>query len=763
MGANKLYLTILTFILATTTMAQEKVGVVLSGGGATGLAHIGVLKALEEKNIPIDYITGTSAGALVGSLYAAGYSPSEIEAIVLNENFEMMASGELPRNDRFVLRDEESHAGMVSLSFSKDSILKRSLPTNFTSSAFLDFEMMRLLGTVSAVRNKNFDSLFVPFRCVASDIEKKSPMVFSNGDLNAAVRASMTYPFYFYPIRVNDVLLFDGGLYNNFPADVMYSDFNPDFIIGSNVSYNADPPTEDDLIGQVTNMLVSHTKFELPCEQGIIIEPQTDVSSFAFDKKSAMDAIQSGYDATIAYIDSIRIYVSAESSSDTITARRTEFRSHEVELKVSEVESHFEKQRIGFAQRSLIRPRKNEILNQKQLKKRYYRLYAAPQVDFLYPTLTQNSDSTYKMDVNVRKARDFKLDIGGHISSRPVNTGYAGLTFLSIGKISTKTKVESYFGKFYGSAKAQSTIDLPAVYPTSISGYFVLNRWDYFRSFATFFEEVKPSFLVQNEIYLGGNISVPVTNTFKATAGIRMFRLDDSYYQIEDFTSADTADITNFDGYSAYFKFTHNTLNRKQFASSGNYLNFVFRYVNGKERTLSGSTSVLPFDIENYHQWINMRLDFQTFLVDEPFFHLGIRGQMVSNSQTLFANYTASLLSMTEFSLVPDAKTYFLPEYRSPQYASAGLNTIFTIKKVIDIRLDAYYFQPFMQLIEYSDGSLGLESNLDNATLMSSASVIFHSFIGPIRFTTNYFPMQETPFSFQFSMGYVLFNQRAIR
>lgn len=763
MAANKLHLVILSFFLTTSIWAQEKVGVVLSGGGATGLAHIGVLKALEEHNVPIDYITGTSAGALIGSLYAVGYSPSEIESIVMNENFEMMANGELPTRDRFLLREEEAHAGMVSLSFSKDSILQRSLPTNFTSSAYLDFEMMRLLGSVSAIHNHNFDSLFVPYRCVASDIEKKEAVVFENGDLNAAVRASMTYPFYFNPIRVDGILFFDGGLYNNFPADVMYNEFNPDFIIGSNVSYNADPPKEDDLIGQITNMLVRHSKFEIPCQDGIIIEPDTDVSSFAFDQKSAQMAIQSGYDATILYLDSIRMFISKEAPTDSIQEIRSAFRAQNRELKIDQVESHIDNKPIGFAQRSLIRPKKHEILTRAQLERRYYRVNAAPQIDFLYPTLSKNTDSTFKLNVNVRKARDFKLDIGGHISSRPVNTGYVGLSFRSVGRIATKTKLESYFGKFYGSARAQSTIDLPAVFPTSISGYLVLNRWDYFRSFATFFEDSRPSFLVQNEIYLGGNISIPLINTVKATAGIRMFRLDDSYYQIENFSNVDTADLTNFDGYSAYFKLTHNTLNRKQFASSGNYFNYEFRFVDGKERTLSGSTSDLPFDIQKYHRWINMRLDVQSFVIDQPFFHLGVHGQAVSNSQTLLANYTASLLSMTEFSLVPDAKTYFLPEYRSPLFASAGVNTIFSIKKLVDLRVDMYYYQPFTQLIEYTDGSLGLENNLDNYALMASASAIFHSIIGPVRFTTNYFPMQETPFAFQFSMGYVLFNERAIR
>lgn len=763
MSANKLYTLVLTLFILGNSYAQEKIGVVLSGGGATGLAHIGVLKALEENNIPIHFITGTSSGALIGSLYAAGYSPEEIEAMVLDENFEMMANGELQPKMHFLLKEEEEHAGMVGLSFSKDSILQRSLPTNFTSSAYLDFEMLRALGTVSASHQKNFDSLFVPFRCVAADIENKVPVVYGNGDLNAAVRASMTYPFYFYPIRIDGVLLFDGGLYNNFPADVMYDDFDPDFIIGSNVTYNAESPHEDDLIGQLTNMLVTHTVFDLPCQEGIVIEPDTDISSFSFDKASAQAVIQNGYNATIAQIDSIRHYVAISDSAEQVQQRRDAFRKETIPMNISSVEGSDLRKKIRFAQRSLLRPKKNEILTDKELEKRYYRLYASQQIDFLYPRLTKTSDTTYSLDINVRKAKDFRLDIGGHISSRPVNTGYVGLTYQTLGRVATRTKLESYFGKFYGSAQASSVLDLPAVYPVSFRGYFTLNRWDYFRSFATFFEESKPSFLVQNEIYLGGEFSQPITNNIKSTVGARMFQLEDSYYQIENFSNTDTADVTHFNGWSAYFNLTYNSLNRKQFASSGNFFRFAFRYVNGHERTISGSTSTIPFDIENDHSWINLRLDYQTFIVDESFFHLGLHGQAISNSQTLFANKTASLLSMTEFSLVPDAKTYFLPEYRSPQFVAAGVNTIFTIKKKIDLRLDAYYFQPFIALTEYDDGSLSLETNLDNATLMASASAIFNSFIGPIRFTTNYFPKQETPFSFQFSMGYVLFNERAIR
>ena len=145
-------------------MAQQKIGLVLSGGGATGLAHIGVLKALEEYNIPIDYITGTSAGAFVGSMYAAGYSPEQIEKYILSDEFKMVTSGELKPHHRFLFRRDDENASLFGIPLSQNNILEKSLPTNFTSSALMDFDMMSKLGIASAVTGKDFDSLFVPFR-----------------------------------------------------------------------------------------------------------------------------------------------------------------------------------------------------------------------------------------------------------------------------------------------------------------------------------------------------------------------------------------------------------------------------------------------------------------------------------------------------------------------------------------------------------------------------------------------------------------------
>lgn len=755
---------IISTLFSTAANAQQKIGLVLSGGGATGLAHIGVLKALEERGIPIDYITGTSAGALVGAMYASGYSPEEIEFYVLGLDFQLMTTGKIRPSQRFLVREEEQNASLIDLVFTYNNLLKKSLPTNFTTSTFLDYEMMKLFGTTSATYQNNFDSLFVPFRCVSSDITKKESVVFSRGYLNQAVRASMTYPFYFSPIRINGDLLFDGGLYNNFPADIMYQDFNPDFIIGSNVSYNAEPPSEDELISQITNMLVSHSDYTLPCNEGIIIRPETKVTTFAFE--NVRQAIDDGYTSTLKYLDSIELHITHKVTKEELNKKRVLFRSKVMPLNIESITTtNAKNDNITYIQKSLMNPKREKILTSHQIEKRYYRLYTAQQIDFMFPTLNKASDSTYKLNLDIRKSKEFKLDVGGHFSSRAVNTGYLSLTYRKIGKTAASIKADSYFGKFYGSVKTELTVDIPSRYPISATTYFVMNRWDYFHNFATFFEEVKPSFLIQNEIYYGIKLNHPIGNTIKSTFDLRAFSMEDNYYQTENFTNKDTTDKTYFNGGLVSWQFLKNSLNRKQFATSGNYFSFKVRYVAGREHTINGSTSNnIPFDVFNNHTWINFTTELQTFMIDKSYFHFGIHARSVMNSQSLFHNYTATLLSMSSFSPIADAETFFLPEYRSPQHIGIGTNTIFTIQKKIDIRLDAYYYQPFVKLIkDETNGTFGYSKPFKGQTIMASVSAIYHSYLGPLRATINYFPLQFYPLVFQISYGYVIFNERTFR
>ena len=118
---------------------------------------------------------------------------------------------------------------------------------------------------------------------------------------------------------------------------------------------------------------------------------------------------------------------------------------------------------------------------------------------------------------------------------------------------------------------------------------------------------------------------------------------------------------------------------------------------------------------------------------------------------------------MTEFNLIPDAKTFFLPEYRAHQFLSGGLKAIFDIQKNLELRAEYFYYQPIIRVTQNTVGAQIFSTPFTGQSFIASSSLVYHSFIGPVRFTINYFPKQENPFSAQISFGYLLFNERAVR
>lgn len=759
--------TSLFFIVASFTCLSysQRVGVVFSGGGATGFAHIGVLMALEEHDIPIDFITGTSAGALVGGLYASGYSALQIKSIVLSEQFTLIALGQIEDYYEYYIQKPEEDAELMSLRFAKDSIFQKSLPTNLLNPTYLDLELLRLLGFNSEASKKDFDSLFVPFRCNASDIVTKKSVVFSSGDLNVAVRASMTYPFFISPIEVDGKLLFDGGLYNNFPAQEMYNACSPDFIIGSNVSYNEAPPTDDNLMSQIKNMFSYHSVYLLPCENGIIIEPDLgDIGTFDFDRIE--EAIQIGYDATIAQIDSIKKHVHARISKEDRQKARDKFNAKKTPISISSVNViGLESDQENYIQRKLIKEKKENSIDYSELKLRYLRLYQSEHILSIFPTAVLNSDTSQTLTLTIRKEKPFKMAFGGHYSSRPVNTGFLSLSYSDFKLTPITLYANTYFGKFYGSVKAGLKFYLPTRATSYLEPQFIMNRWDYFKSFSTFFEDAKPSYLVQNEKFWRLNYHVPIKNKIKLTLDFTNGLNEDTYYQSDNFTKLDTTDYTSLLYYSPGFEFSINSLNRKQFASSGTQFKIKSRFVHAIENTIPGSTSINKEETKTMHNWAYLNLSYETYLMQKGIYRLGILLEGHYSFQPFFQNYTASILSAHAFQPTPDSKTGFYNDFRANQYLAGGFMNVFTINDLVDLRFEAYIFQPVQRITANSLGQAEYGNIFESRFGIASISVIYHSVIGPLRATVNYFDSktQLYPLSFQVSYGYVIFNRNGIK
>lgn len=232
---------------------RKKVGVVLSGGGAKGMAHIKALKVIEEAGIPIDYIAGTSMGAIVGGLYAIGYTPEQLDSMVRKQNWTFLLSDRVKRSAMSLTERERSEKFVISIPFTKtpkDAASGGLMKGQNLANLFSDLTM----GYHDSI---DFNKLPIPFACVAADIVNGKQIIFRNGILSTAMRASMAIPGAFTPVRQDSMVLVDGGIVNNYPADVAKA-MGADIIIGIDVQ-NALKPADKlnsvpDILGQIVDI-----------------------------------------------------------------------------------------------------------------------------------------------------------------------------------------------------------------------------------------------------------------------------------------------------------------------------------------------------------------------------------------------------------------------------------------------------------------------------------------------------------------------------
>ncbi len=749
-------------LLLSNVMSAQKVGVVLSGGGAGGLAHVGVLKALEEKGIPIDYITGTSIGALVGGLYAAGYSPEELEQLFRSERFRNFAKGEIENKYQFYFKKSDDNASWFSYKLSIDTSLLTSIPTHVMNSVPIDFYMMEMFASPSAAAGYNFDSLLIPFRCVASDIETKSSVVFDMGNLSTAIRASMTYPFYFSPIQVDGKLLFDGGLYNNFPSNVMNSAFNPDFIIGSVVTDNAPNPNDENLYLQLRSMLMTKTDFDPACEQGVLIKPWSDVGIFTFEKAQAL--IDSGYAATLRKLEQLRSYVSATRNKEQVSARRQHFRKKQKEMVFEEIDIDGLGKKQAQYVKKLFYTRHHE-LNLERLRPRYFRLAEDDKIKSIFPTAIYNPLSgKYKLHLRIKKQKDMAIQLGGNFSNLPISEGFIGLQYNYLSKVALTIYGNAYFGRLNSSLYGKIRLDMPSHLPFYIEPAFTYSTWDYFRSSTLFFDFQKPPYLTQRDVFGETSIGFPFGNRAKMVFNSGLAELNNIYYQTDNFTEKDTADRTYFDFIFGKAEYELNTLNRKQYASEGTLLSISAKYVSGLEFYKPGSTSqdTLNHYDSLLHSWYQIKTRFETYLKTTRHFKVGIFGEGVFSTQSFFRNYNSSVLSAPAFMPTPQSKTLFLEKFRAHKYLAGGVKMIINPVKNLDIRFEGYVFQPVQSIIKDDDLKAKYSTEFLYRYLTGMAAMVYHTPLGPASVSVNYYYKEKQPFSFLVHFGYTIFNKKSI-
>lgn len=262
-------------VVKTDTVApvrhRPKVGVVLSGGGAKGFAHIGALRVIEEAGIPIDYIAGTSMGSIVGGLYAVGYDPDMMQKLCTEQNWDLIIKDQVPRKFMPLEKRLNERHYLVSVPMKHGKLkIKRSM----VDGVYVNMLLTRL--TMPAYKDRDFDSLPVPFLCIGTDMLSADPIEFRKGSLAQSIRSSMSIPFLFEPVEYDGYLLCDGGLTNNFPVQNVRAQ-GCDIIIGVDLEIiKSDPEVLDNSLKVLERLIavVSQDKSNVAREQcDILIRP----------------------------------------------------------------------------------------------------------------------------------------------------------------------------------------------------------------------------------------------------------------------------------------------------------------------------------------------------------------------------------------------------------------------------------------------------------------------------------------------------------
>ena len=282
---------------------RPRIGLVLGGGGARGLAHIGVLRLLEELQVPIDCIAGTSMGSIIGGLYAAGMTPNEMEQALQQTDWPAVFSDSPPRADLPFRTKQRQRVFLTNagVGVKKGQI---QLPKGLLQGQNLLLLLEELALPAASVQD--FDQLKMPYRAVATDLATGERVVLRSGNLAKAMRASMSIPSILAPVEIDGRLLVDGGVSDNVPVDVARALCQPDVVIAVDVGAPLEPASQLTSVLSITNQLTSILTVRSAQEQiktldrrDILITPDlTGLSSIAFERSA--DAVQAGYNAALA-------------------------------------------------------------------------------------------------------------------------------------------------------------------------------------------------------------------------------------------------------------------------------------------------------------------------------------------------------------------------------------------------------------------------------------------------------------------------------
>jgi NTE family protein len=750
----------LILLLSATLASAQRVGLVLSGGGAKGLYHIGVIKALEENGIPIDYVSGTSMGAIIAGLYAIGYTPEQMAEIFESNQIKYWMSGKIEDKYIYYFKQRRPNAAMITLRIdfrNPQRIAKLQLPTSLIQSNTLDLAFVEFFSGPSAQCGGDFDKLFVPFRCIATDAAARKEVVYRGGDLGKAIRASMTIPLVFRPIKQDSTLLYDGGIYNNFPWQVLQEDFKPDILIGSKCVEGNSKPKEDNPMEQILALTMMHTDYDLPSDEDILIDHTfDDVTTLDFSK--AAYVIDRGYQDAMAKMPQILERVVRRADTTELDLRRAAYRMSLPKLVFDKYEiSGMGKKQTQYMKRILQLDKKLEeqkLFDFDQFRSEYFKMLSEGEIEGDFPDVAYNDTTkSFQLDLHLRTKPSLKLMFGGNISSTSMNQAYVGVEYRRLGRNMHTYNFDGYFSALYSSVFVGGRNDFFWKIPFAVDYGFYYNYYNFFKSdFGMLSKHNDLSFAKQGDLHLTAGLSMP-TDRFQAfSMRFNIGRENFRYFQSTGHSDDDVMDQSRFPFLGVKLELARNNLNYLMYPTRGLRQSISAIYVSGLEYYTPGTFAPTADRVEENRYWFGARFTREQYFRIAKWFSLGYLVDGVITTHPSFSNEYATNISSPAFQPTPHSRLVYLKDFRSKSFIGGGIIPTFEFGPRFYLKNSVYAFLP-------EDANKSTADVRKRLRYIFNSSLVYQTHIGPISLTlSKYDATTSHNWFLTFNFGFMLFN-----
>jgi len=750
----------LILLLSATLASAQRVGLVLSGGGAKGLYHIGVIKALEENGIPIDYVSGTSMGAIIAGLYAIGYTPEQMAEIFESNQIKYWMSGKIEDKYIYYFKQRRPNAAMITLRIdfrNPQRIAKLQLPTSLIQSNTLDLAFVEFFSGPSAQCGGDFDKLFVPFRCIATDAAARKEVVYRGGDLGKAIRASMTIPLVFRPIKQDSTLLYDGGIYNNFPWQVLQEDFKPDILIGSKCVEGNSKPKEDNPMEQILALTMMHTDYDLPSDEDILIDHTfDDVTTLDFSK--AAYVIDRGYQDAMAKMPQIFERVVRRADTTELDLRRAAYRMSLPKLVFDKYEiSGMGKKQTQYMKRILQLDKKLEeqkLFDFDQFRSEYFKMLSEGEIEGDFPDVAYNDTTkSFQLDLHLRTKPSLKLMFGGNISSTSMNQAYVGVEYRRLGRNMHTYNFDGYFSALYSSVFVGGRNDFFWKIPFAVDYGFYYNYYNFFKSdFGMLSKHNDLSFAKQGDLHLTAGLSMP-TDRFQAfSMRFNIGRENFRYFQSTGHSDDDVMDQSRFPFLGVKLELARNNLNYLMYPTRGLRQSISAIYVSGLEYYPPGTFAPTADRVEENRYWFGARFTREQYFRIAKWFSLGYLVDGVITTHPSFSNEYATNISSPAFQPTPHSRLVYLKDFRSKSFIGGGIIPTFEFGPRFYLKNSVYAFLP-------EDANKSTADVRKRLRYIFNSSLVYQTHIGPISLTlSKYDATTSHNWFLTFNFGFMLFN-----